>query len=162
MKRTNQHLYEKNFRRLLDIISSTIECYDDHNYQRIYRGYNRLLKKIVSYLDGKDNEGVKQLKYYFAAIYIMDETAPNGIFSPLRVSCFLSHCLKKNRKYNLTVPDSEMSFFLSFFLPDSELFNKIEMNLSDAQVCKLRQLNKDKKSSSEDRFKRLIEIITEN
>ena len=108
----------KNFREMINQFPyyRNIE-YDSSEYQRLYRQYNRINKRAEKFFSKNDNgKNPHLLKEFLFAIYFFDESCKT--FTPTPASFLINRLLYEKsdkKKYDLTVPNKEMSFFFYFF-----------------------------------------------
>lgn len=153
----------KNFRKMMNLFPSLRELkYDSPEYQRLYRQFNRINKQADQFFSENDNDkNFHLLKKYILAIYLYDEV--HYTFKPAPASFIISRLFyteSHKRYYTLTVPISEMSFFLTFFSHDSEISQLLQpVIFSDKQKEELEKLIQNEEINFRERFKILREII---
>lgn len=153
----------KNFREMINQFSyyRNIE-YDSSEYQRLYRQYNRINKRAEKFFSKNDNgKNPHLLKEFLFAIYFFDESCKT--FTPTPASFLINRLLYEKsdkKKYDLTVPNKEMSFFLTFFRCDSEISELLQPIItSPKQAAELEELIQAENIHFFERFKMLLHII---
>lgn len=161
---------EKEFRNLLNKFQELKEyVYDDTEYDRLYHGYNRIQKLFANFHKSREIRNAERFSKFLLALYLLDEQSDlqhNRLFSHIPFSRLVKRLLNQpcekitnQKKYNLTVPKSEMSFFLTFFRPDSPLSMMIPSPIPSNHVSALEDLIKAEDRSSHERFLTLISLL---
>ena len=140
-------------------------------YWSVHKWYERQRKKIINYYK-QHNLNVKQenyecILYYFLAIHLANDIkksfSANESFK--KFSLFLSKCFRdmqpttetKTGRHNAkTITSDEVSFFLRFFKPDSEITQKLRYQLTNEQNEGIERLITDTTLTPEDKFQELM------
>ena len=157
-------------------ILNDFEMGNDYNagtcdYWQVHKWYERTRKKIITYYNQSnlnvEDENYKCILSYFLAIYLdIDRKENHSNSKPFdRFSIFINGCFhnvlpptetKTGKRYKKTITSDDMSFFLRFFKPDSEITQKLEYQLTNEQNEGIERLITDATLTPEDKFQELM------
>ena len=161
-----------NFRRILNVF----ELGDDYKsgkkkYWNVHKWYERQRMKIIDYYKqynlNVEQENYECILYYFLAIHLVNDIKKT--FSDKKAfrkfSLILSKCFrdmqpiletKTGRHNTKTITSDDMSFFLRFFKPDSEITQKLAYQLTNQQKEGVERLIADTTLTPEEKFQELM------
>lgn len=142
------------------------------DYRRIHKWYERTRKKISLFYQQKelrtDRKNIEDILCYLLVIFLKTYESVNldkhakatWNFTPFLSACFHNVLppaeTKTGKRYKKTITSDEVSFFLRFFKPDSEITQKLGYQLTKEQNEGIEHLIANTTLTPEDKFQKLM------